>query len=665
MKIVFSFLALLYCATAWGNDGDTFVAQSIEGDELVFSIISESEKTCKVGNGSHAYIEWTNNPLTIPASVNGYTVVAIAPWAFYQSGNSVIHLPNTIKTIEHRAFVQNYYLTEIDIPESVETIEELAFWKCSKLAHVSFHEGLKKIGREAFFGCALTSIDLPQSLIFIEREAFSNTPLATVTVRSSKPIAHDTEYSIFDNYTYMSATLYVPENTKNKFIAYAYKEWRSFWHIKEGEPLFERPTDIAYPEHLGRQYLAYGNPFTINVKFINERITPITSISYVPIIRGVKGEEHTYEFPQPIAANGEPFTLPISLPAYDAPKEVNFVFDIIKINGMPVEYGADIRANTCGTACIFIPVHDHKVLIEDYTNTQCIWALRSNIGLEKVKEKYGDKIIRASIHIDKTMWGDPFSYTPVTPSCQIDDYGNYDPYYGEGSEPLGILDIVEKKLATPHLGKVKILSAQWADAEQTEINIETESTINMSHYPKDKSLFSIIYILVEDGLKGEGSEWEQLNGYAYAGGTIDDPNLQSLTQLPYIISDMVYPDVAVGFYKNELQESFIYGKPQVNTYTLQLSERTQNLCQDKNKLSVIACLQDQDSWLFYDGDLIDADNSPIKAHPSDIIIINQNVAPHDVYDLSGRIIKAAAETLDDLPKGIYIYGGKKIVIGSN
>lgn len=85
-KVILSLLALLNCATMWGNDGDTFVAKSSEGIEMTFVVVSEAEKTCKVGTDikEKAAIEQDQNGiLTIPESVNGYTVVAIGKYAFY------------------------------------------------------------------------------------------------------------------------------------------------------------------------------------------------------------------------------------------------------------------------------------------------------------------------------------------------------------------------------------------------------------------------------------------------------------------------------------------------------------------------------------------------------------------------------------------------------
>lgn len=680
LKVIISLLALLNCAAMWGNDGDTFVAKSSEGVEMTFVIVSEAEKTCKVGTDikEEAAIDPNQDGiLTVPESVNGYTVVAIGKYAFYFCRNITgFHLPNTIKTIEYYAFYHNNWnLTEIDIPESVEDIQAYAFWNCQKLVHVKFHEGLKKISQSAFERCGLTSIELPKSFEFISEWAFNwSRSLATITVHSSVPPCVENPWMDNPNYfceeTYMRATLYVPHGTKDSYKADS--EWGRFRTIKEGEPLFERPTDIAYPEDFGRQYIVYGNPVTVNVNFTNLRVNPISSISYIPTIDGVEGEEYTHEFPEPIAANGEPFTLSVTLPDFDVPKAADVLIDITKMNGEVVDYGADILPNTSGTAAVYNPVSDHRVLIIDYTRNDCLWALRSNIGFEKLKEKFGDKVIRASVDVnyDGPRWCEPFGYVPFTPTCLVDGFGAYDddtlidPYYGIYSNyfPLGILDFVENYFDRPHLGNLKILSAQWTNEEQTEINIVSEATIGMS----DSGIpYAIEYILVEDGLKGDGPDWEQLNGYA--GETVDDPNLQPLTQLPYVITDMIYNDLVVETNPNANQslESFTYGESQQITTKWRLSELTQSIIQDKSKLSVVAYLRDEsngDIDIIGHGVIIDSYKMPIAAYPSGVRSIKQNPMQSDVYDLSGRKVKAAATTLDDLPKGVYIYGGKKIVV---
>ena len=104
------------------------------------------------------------------------------------------------------------------------------------------------------------------------------------------------------------------------------------------------------------------------------------------------------------------------------------------------------------------------------------------------------------------------------------------------------------------------------------------------------------------------------------------------------------------------------------SYTLQLSETSQNIIQiqDKSKLSIVVRLQDHCDYVAWaEGRIqIDCDKLPIAAYSSNVQNIKQGVLPNDVYDLSGRKVKAMVTTLDDLAKGVYIYGGKKIVIGN-
>lgn len=684
MKCLFSLLALLYSVTAWGNDGDTFVAKSNEGIEMTFTIISEAEKTCRVGTDDiyNEYIDH-NQPsidrdqrgeLTIPASVNGYTVEAIGAYAFCECKIEGVKLPNSIKVINKYAFAFNDYLKAIDIPENVETIEEGALGWCDNLTQVKLHDGLKTIDMDAFYASGLTSIVLPKTLEYIGYEAFRANPLATITVCSSSPTPIN-YYKSFNDDIYQRTTLYVPQGLQNKYRANS--NWGSFRKIKEGKPSFECPADIAYPVDADEddwQYIICNSESSLDVNFVNKRDNPVSSISYIPIIGGVEGEEQTYEFPEPIAADGKPFTMPASLPIINDPKSYKFLFEITKINGVEVDYGADIMTNACISGTAFVPVASHKVLLKNYTSPSCLWAPRSLLGLDKIKEKYGDDVICISYHVAGPLWCDPFSYTPITPSCELDgnsgwrendDFNYYDPYYGKGSTPFGIFDLIEEKMASPHLGNIRILSAEWADDEQTEINIVTESTLGVgyeqnTYYPD----YLLIFTLVEDGLKGNGSEWEQLNGYSQM--ATDDPNLQSLSKLPYTITDMVYNDVAVGEYRDHISRNFNYGESVQQTNTLHLSDLSQKLIQDKSKLSVVVRLQDKcGSWPWAEGRTqIDCAKLPISSSSLNVQTIKQNVLPHDVYDLSGRKIKSAATMLNNLPKGVYIYNGKKIVIGN-
>lgn len=184
----------LMCATlAWCANGDTFTAETVEGFTMTFQVISEEEKTCKVGGNNESAIENSvEGAITIPSEVNGYSVTTIGSWAFNSTKLTSINLPNSLITIEHSAFRGCSNITSITIPSTVTSIGDNAFYQCDNLTTVTFHcqeiknwfhfTGIKEvvigdevttIGNDAFSSCwALTSIVIPEKVISIGSRAF-------------------------------------------------------------------------------------------------------------------------------------------------------------------------------------------------------------------------------------------------------------------------------------------------------------------------------------------------------------------------------------------------------------------------------------------------------------------------------------------------------------
>ena len=92
--------------------GTTFTAKTIENWDIVFTILDESAKTCQVGylDGSEdkpAVNREATGSVTIPKTVNDYTVVQIGQYAFYEcSGLTSISIPNSVTTVEACAFTR-------------------------------------------------------------------------------------------------------------------------------------------------------------------------------------------------------------------------------------------------------------------------------------------------------------------------------------------------------------------------------------------------------------------------------------------------------------------------------------------------------------------------------------------------------------------------------
>ena len=169
MKYLLSFFLFLLPLFVWSADGDTFKAQTSEGVEMTFKVISENNKTCQVGDNNDmsnnaAVDESYSGAVTIPSQVNGYTVTSI----------------------NDRAFDDCRGLTGITIPNSVTSIGESSFSYCTKLTSVTLPNTVTSIGYRAFMGCySLKSMTIPQSVTSIGIAIFSSCiNLASITVES-------------------------------------------------------------------------------------------------------------------------------------------------------------------------------------------------------------------------------------------------------------------------------------------------------------------------------------------------------------------------------------------------------------------------------------------------------------------------------------------------
>ncbi len=94
------------------------------------------------GNATITKYDGNVRALTIPDTLDGYTVVGIGK----------------------NAFAKNTYLQSVVIPDTVTVIQESAFAECTNLSSVVLSENLVDLGRAAFSEIALTAIEIPKSL---------------------------------------------------------------------------------------------------------------------------------------------------------------------------------------------------------------------------------------------------------------------------------------------------------------------------------------------------------------------------------------------------------------------------------------------------------------------------------------------------------------------
>lgn len=145
------------------NESDSKTTYDTEGFRYYLNEKSEAVITRYIGGESN---------VTVPSTLDGHKVTAIAPLAFSSLKSSVysnllldddryisenllvtVSLPDTVKTIGKFAFAQNHSLSEINIPQGVELIPTECFFNCDSLKNISLPESVKQIGNMAFRRC--------------------------------------------------------------------------------------------------------------------------------------------------------------------------------------------------------------------------------------------------------------------------------------------------------------------------------------------------------------------------------------------------------------------------------------------------------------------------------------------------------------------------------
>lgn len=111
--------------------------------------------------------------ITVPSEVKHKKVVGIGPFAFKNSVATIVHLPNTLETIDKAAFYHCENLIYVEIPNTVKTIGANAFDGCKSLIDIKLPVHLKRIEDKTFNGCtSLNAITINDEVLSIGDSAF-------------------------------------------------------------------------------------------------------------------------------------------------------------------------------------------------------------------------------------------------------------------------------------------------------------------------------------------------------------------------------------------------------------------------------------------------------------------------------------------------------------
>ena len=389
-------------------------------------------------------------------------------------------------------------------------------------------------------------------------------------------------------------------------------------------------------DNFGSIYGQVGDAADATVKVSNNGGNTLNSIDYTITTDGNSTDEFHVDLPSPIKF-GESATFTVSVPTEGIQCVKTKTITITKANG---------EANTSNSNKAQLTVYSlseilsRNVVVEEFTGTGCGWCPRGLLGMEKLRQTFGDRFIGIGIHQYNTSDAMYLSYyAPIAftgaPSCCINRGEIIDPYYGTGYD---ICEDFNAKLQVPGLGEVEV--SGMFDEEFTKVNAIAKAK------PLFDGTYSLELSLVADGLTGTGSAWNQANYYAqYSAAEVGGELAIFAAGGQYgsnPIKGWIFNDVAIA-------SSYVVGANNIASQTLDADETGEfayTLKLPTKKTLKEALLQDQIYVvaILFDshGNVVNAAKKKVDAYSPSAIHSVSNAADSETvrYTLDGRQISA-------------------------
>ena len=266
----------------------------------------------------------------------------------------------------------------------------------------------------------------------------------------------------------------------------------------------------AYFEGFKDYYNQVNIATPIKLTLLNRGYNGIKSIDYSYSVGDKKVSDHlTLDALIPACLNASTeFT--VTLPAIEAKGKYPVTFSIDKVNG---EANSEV-ATANSTMAIYNKLPKHRPVMEEFTGTWCGNCARGWIGLEVMTRLHPD-FIALAYHsgdvmqvIDQKQFLGFDTENPSYPMANIDRvYTDIDPYYGADMTPFGIEDIWKKQAEILAPASLETEAAFTPDGK----DIKAKAILEFPEDTNDADKYSVEFVLVTDGLHGEGQAWEQSN----------------------------------------------------------------------------------------------------------------------------------------------------------
>ena len=506
-----------------------------------------------------------------------------------------------------------YSLTSVTIPESVTSIGGGAFSYCSSLTSLTLPVGVKSIGEEAFAECSsLTSLTLPAGLTSIGDYAFWGcNKLTTVIVGDATPAAL-VSGGVFSNRS--NAVLYVPAGSKAAYESASV--WSEFKEIVE---------EMEVPENmfvLNNMTLRAGQSGLFPVALTNEsEFTAFQCDIYLPEGITLQTNKGKYDITlDEERMNDQTITTTLQADGAIRMAVDSFTSSLFSGNSGNLFYlnllgGENISGDlTISIKNIHISAVDGTMYdLEDVTATITVPSYTPADVNDDGVIAINDVVL--TINAVLGTYADNFVFAAADMN---------------GDNQIMINDVVQVINSVLGLNTTSVLTARHIVRETLDIN-ETQNGFGMS--------------LSNAG----GYVAMQYDMTLPAGVSINDIRVASGSNHSVSFREVGDGQVRVAVV-SLTNEAFASGS------LLEVSVSAESA----TSISITNAYVATRRGVMVE--VADAEVQLTRGGATGIQAVGVEVAPADIFDLSGRIVKKAATSLEGLDKGVYLMNGKKVVV---
>ena len=384
-------------------------------------------------------------------------------------------------------------------------------------------------------------------------------------------------------------------------------------------------------------YVVKDQSVSIPMELRNMGTNNVETITYTITTGGVASAETT----KAVSIKGfqNSLTTTIDFPADEVTKVSEKVLTITKVNGQPNECENRVSRGKLVT----LQEHYQAVpVVEAFMGTGYSTSPVAIVGLEKMKETFGDQVVLIAVHYDDVMAIE--GYQPLRYSVSGISTSFLNRQYEVYPSPYFLKKDIARELNRTVPAKIS-LTAMWDGYMEnaTEIVLKSETTFS---YDDDNADYGVAYVILADGLKGSGSQWEQSNTFSGKSGYGEDMNYWY--SAPEKVGGMTYDNVPIAAKEivggMKLLDGTSIKAGQTVSHRMNMRMVGNKLVQDKRKLTAVALLIDRSNNQIVNADKVRLDGEDTGIENS--IIDEADNTVNARYDLSGRMIEKVQKGLN-------------------